>query len=239
MSEPMITFALGRGKHAKQRYSEKPLREIIAALQRLPQEISLKQQKKVLKQAALVGKAALAAQVGKLGRVTGNLAASVTMRAKSYTNNQQGIPVSIFVVGFRRAGGGKNPASRGFHSHLVEFGTKGRRFAGKSVAGKKTRVIQDGRIVTRRDRVKVAATSNILSSYNKRRFFQAQSGQYPMDFFTTNGSVAPMPALHPLRNAFAASQSQMASIIDAGMRKALQAGLRKNVRDAKKFLGGE
>ena len=47
-----------------------------------------------------------------------------------------------------------------------------------------------------------------------------------------------MPALHPLRNAFSASQGQMAQIIESGMRKALQAGLRANVRNAKKFLGG-
>ena len=238
MSESMITLALGTGPFAKQRYSQKPLREIINALQKLPKEIAMAQQKKVLKKAAAVGKAALASQVGKIGRVTGNLAASVSVKSKAYTNNRQNIPISIFVVGFRRAGGGKNPASRGFHSHLVEFGTQGRRFAGKSVAGKKTRTIVDGRIVTRRDRVKMQATSSILSSFNKRRFFQAQSGQYPMDFFTTKGSVAPMPALHPLRNAFSASQGQMAQIIESGMRSALQAGLRANVRNAKKFLGG-
>jgi hypothetical protein len=59
-----------------------------------------------------------------------------------------------------------------------------------------------------------------------------------LDFFTTKGSVAPMPALHPLRNAFSASQGQMAQIIESGMRSALQDGLRQNVRNAKKFLGG-
>ena len=238
MSESMITLALGTGPFAKQRYSQKPLREIINALQKLPKDIAMAQQKKVLKKAAAVGKAALASQVGKIGRVTGNLAASVSVRSKAYTNNRQNIPVSIFVVGFRRAGGGKNPASRGFHSHLVEFGTQGRRFAGKSVAGKKTRTIVDGRIVTRRDRVKAQATSSILSSFNKRRRVPGEDGQYPFDFITNKGSVAPMPALHPLRNAFSASQGQMAQIIEAGMRSALQAGLRANVRNAKKFLGG-
>ena len=238
MSESMITLALGTGPFAKQRYSEKPLREIINALQKLPKDIAMAQQKKVLKKAAAVGKAALASQVGKIGRVTGNLAASVSVRSKVYPSNIVGIPVSVFVVGFRRATGGNNPASRGFHSHLVEFGTQGRRFGGKSTAGKKIRVIANGRIVTRRDRVKAQATSSILSSFNKRRRVPGEDGQYPFDFITNKGSVAPMPALHPLRNAFSASQGQMAQIIEAGMRSALQAGLRANVRNAKKFLGG-
>ena len=238
MSESMITLALGTGPFAKQRYSDKPLREIINALQKLPKDIAMAQQKKVLKKAAAVGKAALASQVGKIGRVTGNLAASVSVKSKAYTNNRQNIPVSIFVVGFRRATGGKNPASRGFHSHLVEFGTQGRRFPGKSVAGKKKRFIVDGRIVTRRDRVKQDTIQTILSSFNTRRRMQGESAQYPLDFFTNAGSVAPMPALRPLSKAFAASQGQMAQIIESGMRKALQAGLRQNVRNAKKFLGG-
>ena len=88
MSESMITLALGTGRFAKQRYSEKPLREIINALQKLPKEIALAQQKKVLKKAAAVGKAALASQVGKIGRVTGNLAASLSVKSKAYTNSK-------------------------------------------------------------------------------------------------------------------------------------------------------
>ena len=238
LNDSMISFALGTGKSAKQRYSEKPLREIIDALQKLPKEIAAKQQKKVLKKAAVVGRIALESQVGKLGRVTGNLAASIMLKSKVYSSNIVGIPVSIFVVGFRRATGGKNPASLGFHSHLVEFGTQNRRFPGKSVAGKKKRFVVDGRIVTRRDRVKQETIQTILSSFNTRRRMQGESAQYPFDFFTNAGSVAPMPALRPLGKAFSASQGQMAQIIESGMRSALQAGLRANVRNAKKFLGG-
>lgn len=122
--------------------------------------------------------------------------------------------------------------NRAYHSHLVEFGTKGRRSPGKSKVMKRRRVILDGRIITQRDRVKQRPENNpreMLSSWNTRRGKGSWQGKYPIDFVAT-GSVAPMPALRPLEKAFKQSLPAMKSILDVEMRKALTLALRAQER---------
>lgn len=247
--EPLIKLALGRGKAAKAQFSLAPLDDVVAELKKLPPEISNKYQRRALKKAAKPGKAALEANVRAIGQVTGNLLASITEKGKSYTNNKFRVPVSVIVIGFRRPVGGgaqrtadsafggsvmKGP-NRAYHSHLVEFGTKGRRTPGKSRSVKRRRVILDGRIITQRDRVKERPANNpraILSSWNTRRGRGQWQGKYPTDFIAT-GSVRPMPALRPLERAFTQSRGEMRSILDIEMRKALTLALRAVERKGK------
>ena len=244
--EPLIKLALGRGKAAKSLFSLAPLDDVISELKKLDKDISNRYQARALKKASKPGKEALLAQVRSIGQVTGNLLASVTDRTKKYTNNKTNTPVSVVVIGFRRpvgvgsqrmaesAFGGsvqKGP-NRAYHSHLVEFGTKGRRSPGKSKVLKRRRVILDGRIITQRDRVKQRPENNpreVLSSWNARRGKGSWQGKYPIDFIAT-GSVAPMPALRPLEKAFRQSLPAMKSILDVEMRKALTNALRAQER---------
>ena len=247
--EPLIKLALGRGRAAKAQFSLAPLDDVVAELKKLPAEISNRYQRRALKKAAKPGRAALEANVRAIGQVTGNLLASVTEKGKSYTNNKFRVPVSVVVVGFRRPVGGgaqrtaesafggsvmKGP-NRAYHSHLVEFGTKGRRTPGKSRSVKRRRVILDGRIITQRDRLKERPTNNpraILSSWNTRRGSGQWQGKYPTDFIAT-GSVRPMPAFRPLERAFKQSRGEMRSILDVEMRKALTLALRAVERKKK------
>lgn len=247
--EPLIKLALGRGRAAKTQFSLAPLDDVVAELKKLPAEISNRYQRRALKKAAKPGKAALEANVRAIGQVTGNLLASVTEKGKSYTNNKFRVPVSVVVVGFRRPVGGgaqrtaesafggsvmKGP-NRAYHSHLVEFGTKGRRTPGKSRSVKRRRVILDGRIITQRDRIKEQPTNNpraIMSSWNTRRGKGQWQGKYPTDFIAT-GSVRPMPAFRPLERAFKQSRGEMRSILDVEMRKALTLALRAVERKKK------
>lgn len=251
--DPIIAFALGRTKAARQRFNLAPLDDVVAELKKLPADISNKYQRAALKKAAQPGKQALVANVRQIGQVTGNLLASVTEKGKSYTNNKYRLPVSVFVVGFRRpvgagaqrtaksAFGGtvmKGP-NRAYHSHLVEFGTQGRRTPGKSRVVKRRRVILDGKIITQKTRRKEQPENPraILSSFKTRgEFAFGGRGLYPTDFIAT-GSVAPMPALRPLSKSFRQALPQMRSILDAEMRKALQAGLRALQRRARKNGG--
>lgn len=247
--EPLIKLALGRGRTAKAQFALAPLDDVVAELKKLPAEISNRYQRRALKKAAKPGKAALEANVRAIGQVTGNLLASVSEKGKSYTNNKFRVPVSVVVIGFRRPVGGgaqktavsafggsvlKGP-NRAYHSHLVEFGTTGRRTPGKSRSVKRRRVILDGRIITQRDRIKERPTNNprqVLSSWNTRRGRGQWQGKYPTDFIAT-GSVAPMPALRPLERAFKQSRGEMRSIIDIEMRKALTLALRAVERKKK------
>lgn len=247
--EPLIKLALGRGRAAKAQFSLAPLDDVVAELKKIEPEISNRYQRRALKKAAKPGKAALEANVRAIGQVTGNLLASVAERGKSYTNNKFRVPVSVIVIGFRRPVGGgaqrtaqtafggsvmKGP-NRAYHSHLVEFGTKGRRSPGKSKVVKRRRVILDGRIITQKDRVKLRPENNpreVLSSWNARRGKGSWQGKYPIDFIAT-GSVAPMPALRPLERAFKQSRGEMRSILDVEMRKALTLALRAVERKKK------
>lgn len=237
-----IKLALGKGKSAKQLYGLTPLDDVVAALKRLPKEISLKYQSQALKKAAKPGQDALRREVASLGQVTGNLLASVTRIEKKYTNNKAKIPVSVVVVGFRRptnaqsqkgatpafAGGSvlKGP-NRAYHSHLVEYGTRPRT-PGKSKTVSKKRVIVGGRIRTASVRLKAENTRGKLSSFKTRGPFSGR-GLYPVDFIAT-GTVAGSPARYPLKKAFESSRGQMQSILDIEMRKALTKALQEYER---------
>lgn len=244
---PILKLALGRTKFAKTRYAMYPLELIIEELRKLPKDVSHARQLTALRKAAKIGQSALVSQVSKIGKVTGNLLASVSKRDVKYSNNKGNYPVSVVVVGFRRPTGSGSQSTaqsafggsvlkgpnRAFHSHLVEFGTKGIRTAGKSVSTKRRRVIMGGRIRTLRERQKQEPTGRgVLSSFNTRREFKGR-GTYPIDFIAT-GSVAPMPALHPLETAFRISQGEMQDVIDRELRKALMSAARKMEKDAKK-----
>lgn len=229
-----ISLALGKGKSSKEQFGLKALDEIVAALKSLPKEISIRYQKQALRKASRPGQEALRRQVSSLGQVTGNLLASITTQAREYTNNRQNLPVGVIVVGFRRPTGsgsqkGAVPAftggtvlkgpNRAFHSHLVEFGTRPRS-PGKSKQVSRRRVILGGRIQTIRQRAKQQANPRgILSSFKSRGSFTA-GGQYPKDFIA-RGTVAGSPARRPLQKAFEQSKSQMQSVLDVEMRKAL------------------
>jgi hypothetical protein len=238
---PLIKLALGRGKKAKALFAVEPLADIVAELQRLPRDISTKKQLTALKKAAKPGQEALRKNVAALGEVTGNLLASVSQVSRKYTNNKAQLPVGVVVVGFRRPVNSKSqkgatPAftggtvlkgpNRAYHSHLVEYGTQPRS-AGKSKRVKRRRVIMGGRIRTLTERVKEQPSGRgVLSSFKTRGpFFRPGVRRYPVDFIAT-GTVRGSPARRPLTRAFQSTQSQMQSILDVEMRKALTAAIR-------------
>lgn len=245
---PLITLALGKGKAAKTQFALHPLEDVVAALKAIPsEEISLKYQSRALNKAAKPGMDALRSQVSQLGQVTGNLLASVTKATRKYTNNRAKIPVSVVVVGFRRpvnsqsqkmatpafTGGTvlKGP-SRAYHSHLVEFGTKPRQ-AGKSRRVSRKRVVLGGRLRTIIGREKEIANARaVLSSFKSRGPFDRAGGgrgRYPKDFIAT-GTVRGAPAQRPLQKAFDQSKTQMQSVLDTEMRKALTRAIREYQR---------
>lgn len=241
----LIRLSVGKGKSAKAEYGLAVLDDIVAALKSLPKDISLKYQMRALRKAAKPGQEALRAQVGSIRQVTGNLLASVSKAEREYTNNQQQLPVSVVVIGFRRPTGqgsqkGATPAfeggtvlkgpNRAYHSHLVEYGTKSRT-AGKSTRLGRKRIIVNGRVNTIFLRGKAQASPRaILSSFKGRgRFTGSGRGQYPKDFIAT-GTVAGSPARRPLAKAFQQSRSQMQSILDSEMRKALTRAVKETER---------
>jgi len=246
----VVTLALGTGKKAKSLLAAEPLKDVTDALQALPADISKKYQRKALKKAAEPGLQALRRNVASLGEVTGNLLAAVTSVSREYTNNKRGIPVGVVVVGFRRPTNAKSqkmatPAftggsvlkgpNRAYHSHLVEYGTQ-RRTPGRTRRTKRRRVILGGRIRTLAQTVKEAPANSrgILSSFKTRGpFFQNGVRRYPVDFIA-RGSVGPSPARRPLQKALDSSRSQMQSVLDTEMRKALQ----KAVREFQRQTGG-
>lgn len=246
--DPLIKFALGRGKKAKALYSVQPLDDVTAALKRLPKDISTKYQIQALRKAARPGIAALQSQVLALGRVTGNLLASVNKVERKYTNNKAGIPVGLVAVGFRRpvnagsqkmaesafGGSVKYGPNRAYHSHLVEYGTKPRR-AGQSKRKSRKRVLLGGRLRTLIQREKQQPQGNprgVLSSWNTRRGQGAWKGQYPIDFVAT-GQVRGAKAQHPLQKAYRIAEPTMRSIIDIEMRRALT----KAIEETRKKYG--
>lgn len=238
---PLIKIALGKGKAAKAEFSLQPLQDVVAGLKALPQDISLKYQGRALNKAAKPGMDALRSQVSQIGQVTGNLLASVSKVTRKYTNNKQNLPVGVVVVGFRRptnsqsqkmatpafSGGSvlKGP-NRAYHSHLVEYGTAPRQ-AGKSRRSGRKRVVLGGRLRTiiNREKQRVGGRS-ILSSFSSRGPFDAGGGRYPKDFIAT-GTVRGAPAQRPLEKAYNASKSQMESVLNTEMRRALTRALRE------------
>jgi hypothetical protein len=241
---PLLVFALGRGKFAKRQFELARYNQVVEELQRFPQDISLKYQRRALKKAAKPGQDALRSQVASLTQVTGNLLASVSKAERKYTNNRANVPVGVIVIGFRRpvnqnsqkgatpafAGGSvlKGP-NRAYHSHLVESGTKPRRPGYKTRNRRVGRVVFNGRIRTqyRSDTVQTGNKSGILSSFKTRgEFTSGGRGEYPKDFIAT-GQVAGSPARRPLAKAFASSKFQMQSILDVELRKALRSAARE------------
>lgn len=253
---PVIQLAVGVGgrgrlkKNALAALSAEPLKEITDALQALPEDISKKYQRRALKKAAEPGLQAVRRNVASLGEVTGNLLASVTSVSREYNNNRLGIPVGVIVVGFRRPTNAKSqkmatPAfaggtvmkgpNRAYHSHLVEYGTQ-RRTPGRTRRTKRRRVILGGRIRTLAQTVRdqPANARGILSSFKTRGpFFTPGVRRYPVDFIA-QGSVGPSPARRPLRKALESSRSQMRSVLDSEMRKALV----KAVKEFERRTGG-
>lgn len=246
--EPLIKFALGKGKQARALFAVQPLAGVVEKLKRLPPEISTKHQMRALRKAARPGIAALQSQVLALGRVTGNLLASVDDVERRYTNNKAGLPVSLIAIGFRRPTnrGSQNMAqsafggrtmygpNRAYHSHLVEYGTKPRR-PGKSKQKSRRRVLLGGRLRTIIEREREAPQGNrrgILSSFNWRRGKGSWNGQYPLDFIAT-GTVRGMPPLRPLAKAYRTAEPTMRSIIDTEMRRALT----KAIEETRKKYG--
>jgi len=238
---PLIKLALGKGKKAKALFAVEPLEDVVAEIKRLPRDISTKYQLRALKKAAKPGQEALRKNVAALGEVTGNLLASVSQVSRKYTNNKAKLPVGVVVVGFRRPVNSKSqkgatPAfiggtvlkgpNRAYHSHLVEYGTKPRQ-AGKSKRVSRRRVVLGGRIRTITERAKEKPTGRgVLSSFKTRGpFFRPGVRRYPVDFIAT-GTVRGSPARKPLTRAFQSTQSQMQSILDVEMRKALAAAIR-------------
>lgn len=255
-SDPLVTFALGVGKAAKARYAAQPLDDIVARLKKLPLDISLKYQLRALRVAAKPGKAALQSNVLALGRVTGNLLASIdTVERKYRGRNKANLPIALVAVGFRRpvnagsqrmaeaafeGGGVMSGPNRAYHSHLVEYGTRPKTPGIKTKRVNRRRVVLGGRIRTLADqrREESGKSRRILSSgfsadanaearKGKRRFFKGR-GQYPVDFIAT-GTVRGAAPRFPLRNAYNSSRAAMASILDSEMRKALTKAIKETI----------
>ena len=218
------------------------LEDTIRSIAALPRYIAQKSLLSALNRSIKPTKQALLGQVASIGSVTGNLKAAVTSRSVLYPSG-----VAAAVVGFQRAGTGrakKNKAGgkvmvgkdRAFHSHLIEFGTKPRkplnmfgRQLQRSARGRRQR----GSI----ERAGLGATLQrdygMLSSYGSRgslKPFVVTISPRGKQF------VAGGPALHPMRNAFTATASQVRSNLEKELGKALERAVAEN---NKRSGGGE
>lgn len=103
-----------------------PLDELVKRLKTFGPSISAKYLGSALRKAAAPAESALKANVGQLGRVTGNLRRAVKTKIKRYTNTGN----AIALIGFEAVPGRRIPpggdAKSAFHAGLIEFGTANR-----------------------------------------------------------------------------------------------------------------
>lgn len=124
-----------------------PQNKIRAAFDGLERGMSILEIEKACERAAQPGVAALRAQVGRIGRVTGNLASSVGVKTKVYLS-KLGRPTKHFgtavaLVGFQK--------SKSHHAHLVEYGTgvRARKSAAAFSSQGTGRFVGSGKFVSR------------------------------------------------------------------------------------------
>ena len=240
MSGTSVDFRLGVGDHAHQKYDFYQIRHLQNRLREFPEKVCRTQSMWSVGRAAKIGKIALQARVGRLGRHTGNLLRAITVKKKNYKNTKQGgLPVAVAVIGFRRSGTGdskKVPGGqirigndRAFHAHLVEFGTI-RRHPGKSRLASTVRNVNAGRKTTTATRNKdtVSSPYAVMSSWNTGGPFRlskaGMSPAYPQAFFAKIDpakGLGAMPALHPVKRAFDASSAIMGRVLEEAMTEAI------------------
>ncbi|NBW22108.1 MAG: hypothetical protein EBR82_80570 [Caulobacteraceae bacterium] len=223
----VVQFGVGLNGKRSTRFDPMVLQIMMDQLREYAPNVAAQIEKRELKDAAELGESALKAEVQTLGQVSGNLLRAVALKTKTYTNNRNGIPVCVAIVGFRRSGTGDTRKASGskiqigndraFHSHLVEFGTQ-RRFPGKSRIIKQQRRVVGGRKTTEVLRRKdfVRAKSVVMSSWNTTKAF----GNKFIARVRPDVGLGRMPALHPVENAFYASKNAMQEALFSGIENA-------------------
>lgn len=208
----------------------------IQAIAALPRYIAQKHLLSALNRSLKPTKQALLGQVATLGSVTGNLKAAVTSRSVLYPSG-----VAVAVVGFRRAGTGRAKksagggrvmvgADRAFHSHLIEFGTGPRKPL--NMFGRQLQRSARGR--RQRAAIERAGLGDTLKrDYGMLSSFGSRGSLKPFVVtISPRGKqfVAGGPALHPMRNAFQATASQVRSTLEQELGKALERAIAENNR---------
>lgn len=121
--------------------------KIRAAFDGLERGMSILEIEKACERAAQPGVAALRSQVGRIGRVTGNLASSVGVKTKVYLSRlgrpTKNFGTAIALVGFQK--------SKSHHAHLVESGTgvRARKSAAAFSSQGTSRFVGSGKFVSR------------------------------------------------------------------------------------------
>lgn len=210
------------------------LEDTVRALAALPRDIAQKHLLRGLNWAIKPTKQALNAQVASIGTVTGNLKRAITSRSVLYSSG-----TAAAVVGFRRTGKGsskstggsvKTGADRAFHSHLIEFGTKPRRPL--NMMGREMQRTRRGR--QQRQLLESAGLGNtVYRDYGTLSSFGSRGRLHP--FIVTISprglrQVAGGPALHPMRNAFNSTASQVRSNLEEALGNALKKAIAENAK---------
>jgi hypothetical protein len=202
---------------------EPPLSELRERLKTFGTSISAKYLGAALRKASEPALRSLKAEVAKRRRVTGNLARAISVKVKRYT--QSGNAVAL--IGFAATPykqipdkGGGNGKDQAFHAGLIEFGTKNRKTKGPFASSFLSK--SPGRSAFQIKQVKKPSRGRSRALFIRPTLKPA----YPKAFFkrTANGGTVDLgstPAYAPIRNAWNASKSQVASELRKNMEAAI------------------
>jgi hypothetical protein len=214
------------------------LAQLKAAFRSLPNNLSSKYIGSALRRTLAPAEAKLKANVGKLGRVTGNLKRAIATKVKRYPKTGS----AVALVGFIAAGSGKSAAfnngtvrtgkDRAFHAGFLEFGTKERKIKSSSLRAGASIASSFGS----RGQFKIAKTASrgpttgfvrvsTTPKYPKAFFKKGKSGEIlQVGRMTVGGPKLGVP---PIKDAYQRSLPQMRSILPAEMAKSLQNAIKE------------
>jgi hypothetical protein len=200
------------------------LAQLKAAFRSLPNNLSSKYIGSALRRTLAPAEAKLKANVGKLGRVTGNLKRAIATKVKRYPKTGS----AVALVGFIAAGSGKSASfgggsvrtgkDRAFHAGFLEFGTKERVIktsslrAGASIASS-FKTLGPFKIAKKAKRGKFAGVVrvNTTPKYPKAFFKKApRGGVLSLREMPIGGRKGQPPVKTAYRESLATMRSQLA-----------------------------
>lgn len=197
-----------------------PIEEMVKRLKTFGPVISAKYLGSALRKASEPAEKALKANVGALGKVTGNLKRAIGTKVKRYTRTGN----AIALVGFKAVPGRKVPpggdAKSAFHAGLIEFGTGERKTKGSIASSFKNNSSRRAGFKIIQQRVKRGTM--------RRMGIRAKTKpKYPIAFFARsyNGtpvSLGKVRAYAPIKKAWQQTQSQCQSLLVDALETAIK-----------------
>jgi len=201
---------------------EPPLEELVARLRTFGPRLAAKYIGSAVKQAAEPAEKALRANVGALGKVTGNLRRAIKTKVKRYTRTGSAVALVGFaaVPGKKVPPGGSNEAA--FHAGLIEFGTKERKTKVANIASS-----------FKNNNTRRAGFTVVQQKYQKggrmRRMFKPAvlKPKYPVAFFAraAKGSTVSLGRVRPyapIKRAWQQSRTACQAVLEESMAVAIE-----------------